>query len=361
MRYLPCFAALLLLAACQKAAPPARLPTPQEASPEQVVVHYAPSRLRVFPAAGSDPHYVLWASERPGLPAVFRPLGTTEQRSPTGFVPRAGELTFVDGRIIEAPLPGSPAKTERELPLLVYDRDAKTATQQTVTLPGPCTLRERALLQSDGQQVFVLVRCAVEDQAMVLRLDAALAVRAARTVEGAGAVELFLHHGDSDYLLQARQVLRVPPQGLAVIGSVPPPGGDAETRELLVSGELLLVVDGAAGRVIGMDRQSMGWRLEKRFAFEGSVQRLRAAVTAKRLQLVVAERGELQKTELIGIGLSLDPGKRDSGLPQRLLLGAGPAHSDHELLPLASGEGVVLVRTHDGNTGPLVALSYLQM
>lgn len=196
---------------------------------------------------------------------------------------------------------------------------------------------------------------------MVLRLDAALAVRAARTVEGAGAVELFLHHGDSDYLLQARQVLRVPPQGLAVIGSVPPPGGDAETRELLVSGELLLVVDGAAGRVIGMDRQSMGWRLEKRFAFEGSVQRLRAAVTAKRLQLVVAERGELQKTELIGIGLSLDPGKRDSGLPQRLLLGAGPAHSDHELLPLASGEGVVLVRTHDGNTGPLVALSYLQM
>ena len=360
MRILLPIAAGLSLVACQKAPPPARLPTQQEASAEHVVVSYGPSRLRVFPAA-SDNHYVLWASERPGLPAVFRPLGMTEQRGPAGFVPRAGELAFVDGRIVEAPLPSSPAKAASELSLLVYDRDAKTATQQTVTLPGPCTMRERALLQSDGQQLFVLSRCAVEDQAMVLRLDPALAVRAARTVDSAGSVELFLHHGDSDYLLQARQVIRVPPQGLPVIGTVPPPGGDAETRDLVIASDLLLVVDGAAGRVIGMDRQSMGWKLEKRFYFEGSVQRVRATATANRLHIVVSERGDAQKTELVGIGLSLALGKRDSGLPQRLLLGTGPAQSDHELAPLASGEGSVLVRTHEGNTGPLVALNYLQM
>jgi hypothetical protein len=211
----------------------------------------------------------------------------------------------------------------------------------------------------------VLARCAVEDQAMVLRLDKTLTAQAARAVDGAGAVELFLHHGDSDYLLQARQVMRVPPQGLPVIGTVPPPGGDGETRDLVMASDLLLVVDGAAGRVVGMDRQSMGWKLEKRFYFEGSVQRLRAAASASRLHIVVAERGEGQKTELVGIGMSLLPGQRDSSLPQRLLLGAGPAQSDHELAPIAdpndSVGGSVLVRSHDGNTGPLVALSYLRM
>lgn len=351
----------LSLLACQKAPPPARVPTAQEVSAEQVVANYGPSRLRVFPSGGSDASYVIWGSERPGLPAVFRPLGKTDQKALVGTMSRAGELAFVGERMVEAPLPTSPAKALATLQLLVYDRDVKTAQLQALTLPGFCTMRERALIASDGHELFVLARCAVEDLAMILRLDDALAVRAARTVDGAGSVELFLHHGDSDYLLQARQVLRVPPQGLPVIGTVPPPGGDAETRDLVVAGDLLLIVDGAAGRVIGMDRLSMGWKLEKRFYIEGAVQRLRAAASPSRLQIVVAERTGSQKTELVGIGLSLQLGPRDSGMPQRLLLGSGPAVSDHELVPLADGDGVMLLRTHDGNTGPLVALRYLHM
>lgn len=356
--FLPLVFALSLLA-CQKAPPAPRVPSAQEVSAEQVIASYAPSRLRVFPTSSGD--YVLWGSERPGLPAVFRPLGKTDKRGPAGIMSRAGELSFVGERMIEAPLPISPAKTSASLPLLVYDRDAKTAQVQTVTLPGPCTMRDRALIASDGQELFVLARCAIEDQAMVLRLDAALLVRAARTIDGAGAVELLLHHGDSDYLLQARQVLRVPPQGLPVIGTVPPPGGDAETRDLVMAGDLLLVVDGAAGRVIGMDRLSMGWKLEKRFYIDGAVQRLRACASPNRLQIVLAERTDAGRTELIGLGLSLQMGRRDSGMPQRLLLGGGPSASDHELLPIASGDEAMLLRTHDGNTGPQVALSYLHM
>jgi len=349
------------LAACQKVPPPARVPSQQESSAEHVVVNYAPSRLRLFPAPASEGRYVLWASERPGLPAVFRPLGMTEQRGPTGFVPRAGELAFVEGRIVEAPLPASPANASSVLTLLVYDKDAKTATQQMVALPGPCTMRERALIQSDGRELFVAAGCALEDKAMLLRLDASLAVRASRAVDGAGAVELLLHHGDSDYLLLGRQVLRVPSQGQPVTGTVPQPTGDVETRELLMAGELLLLVDGTVGRVIGMDRQSLGWKLDKRMYFEGSVQRLRAAASAHRLQVVVSERSESQKTELVGLGLSLVPGRRDTSLPQRLLLGAGPAHSDHELAPVGEGEGSLLLRTHDGNSGPLVAMTVLHM
>ena len=87
----------------------------------------------------------------------------------------------------------------------------------------------------------------------------------------------------------------------------------------------------------------------------------RATATGNRLHIVGSGRGDAQKTGLVGIGLSLVSSKRDSGLPQRLLLGSGPAQSDHELAPLASGDGAVLVRTHEGNTGPLVALNYLQM
>lgn len=270
MRILLSFTLACSLAACQKAPPPARVPSQQESSAEHVVVNYSPSRLRLFPAPANEGRYVLWASERPGLPAVFRPLGMTEQRGPAGFVPRAGELAFVDGRIVEAPLPASPASASSVLPLLVYDKDAKTATQQMVALPGPCTMRERALIQSDGKELFVAAGCAVEDKAMLLRLDASWAVRSSRSVDGAFAVELLLHHGDSDYLLLGRQVMRVPSQGQPVIGTVPQPTGDVETRELVMAGELVLLVDGAAGRVIGMDRQSLGWKLDKRFYFEGS-------------------------------------------------------------------------------------------
>lgn len=361
MRILLSFTLACSLAACQKVPPPARVPSQQESSAEHVVVNYGPSRLRLFPAPASEGRYVLWASERPGLPAVFRPLGMTEQRGPTGFVPRAGELAFVDGRIVEAPLPASPTKALSELPLLVYDKDAKTATQQMIPLPGPCSMRERALIQSDGKELFVAAGCAVEDKAMLLRLDASLAVRSSRSVAGAGAAELLLHHGDADYLLIGPTVMRVPSQGEPVLGTVPQPAGDVETRELLMAGELLLLVDGSAGRVIGMDRTSLGWKLDKRFYFEGSVQRLRAAASASRLQIVVSERGEAQKTELVGLGLSLGSVGRDTSLPQRLILGSGPVQSDHELAPVSDGKSVVLLRTHGSNSGPLVAMTVLHM
>src|SRR6185295_6400997 len=77
---------------CPSSKPPparsdiARLPTEKEAGPEKVVVNYGPRLLRLFPTpptgAAADAlsqGYLILASERPELPAVFRPLGVTTQ------------------------------------------------------------------------------------------------------------------------------------------------------------------------------------------------------------------------------------------------------------------------------------------
>ncbi len=357
---------LLTDTACQKASAPVRLPTPREVSEEKVIANYLPTFLHALPAE-NDAHYVLWTSERPELSAAFRPLATTEQLGPPGFAPRAEHVAFVGGRLVEAPVLPSPkalpgtAKPTPTLTLLSYDRDAKTAQPVSVPLPGPCTLTQRALLTSNGQALFVLARCNAEQAAQLLTLDASLSVVSVKTIEGAAQAELFLHHGDSDYLVSARQVMRIPPQGLPVIGTVQPPLGNAETRDCVVTGKHLWVIDGGAGRVTGMDSLSMGWVIEKRFHTEGTVTRLRAAATSSRLHIVWSEQLTTGQQRLLGAGFSLETKTPESTPPDRLHLGQVDQRNDHDLLPLASGSETLLFRTHKSNTGPSVVMQPLSL
>ena len=60
--------------------PPARVLTADEAGPEQVVVNYAPRACALLPA-GNPRAATFLGSERPLLPAVFRPLGVTARKA----------------------------------------------------------------------------------------------------------------------------------------------------------------------------------------------------------------------------------------------------------------------------------------
>lgn len=186
---------------------------------------------------------------------------------------------------------------------------------------------------------------------------------------GVTLLELYLHQPDADYLLSGRQVVRIGPdkQALPTIGTVPPPGGGAETRDLLRAGPLLLVIDGGAGRVIAMDARNMGWRFEKRFITSsghgGRVTRLRAALgTPNRLYIVTAEETSAGQG-LYGLGLTLE--EKATETPQRLSLDPklGRLPSNHELLPVAAedGGGVLLCYSRPGNTGPEVAVHRLEL
>jgi hypothetical protein len=233
-----------------------------------------------------------------------------------------------------------------------------------VNLPTPCTPTAPALLQGSGALLYALVRCPAEDRAIGLELDATGALRSSRLIDGADQAELFLYDGDSYFLAAGRQILRAGPSGLPTIGTVPPHEGSAETRDLVLADELLLLVDGVAGRVFGMDRQQLSRRFEKHLPTQRSVTRLRAVVAGQRLLVVVAERQRTGGSELFGIGLPMKKEPTTSDMtPVRLRLGGGVEASDHELVPLAAsdGGGALLVRTHAGNTGPLVALQQLRM
>jgi hypothetical protein len=369
--------ALLLLGGCRPRLPTPRLPTATEAEPERVIVNYAPPMLRVLPTAAAFAPapavahgYVLLASEQPGLPATFRPLGVTVQAPPSGFVARAGALTWTGGRVVEAPPPPAAGPT-RVANFLRYDRDAKRADPLAVPLPVACSqLAERPpLLQSVGDRIYAVVRCPAEQRAILLTLDSEVQLIAARVVEGALPTEIFLHQPDADYLLGGRQLLRLgpDPQALPTIGTVPPAGddGSGQSRELVRSADLLLVVDGAAGRVIGMEPSGLAWRFEQHFYTSGRVVRLRAALAQpRRLLIVTAERGEPPAAAAELFGTALPIAARAGEAAVRLRLGVpfgGPARSDHELVPVAaaSGGGALLVFTHLGNSGPLVALRRL--
>ena len=349
---------------CRSRPPSSRQPTPEEASAESVVVNYAPQRLRVMPMGPGDDHYLLLGTERPELVAKFRPLGVSERRAPPAVHTRAGDYAWVDGHLLEAMPPASPPRSQSQTTLLLYDRDIKQTTAQVVNLPTPCTQTAPALLQSRGALLYALVRCPAEDRAIGLELDSTGALRSARMIEGAGRAELFLYDGDAYFLAVGRQLLRAGPSGPPTIGTMPPPEGSAETRDLVIADELLLLVDGIAGRVIGMDRQQLSRRFEKLLPTQRSVTRLRAVVAGQRLLVVVAERQPTGGIELFGIGLPLEkePATSDT-TPVRLRLGGGVEASDHELVPIAAsdGGGALLVRTHAGNTGPLVALQRLRM
>lgn len=387
-RLLPAALSLGLLAGCKPSPIKERLPTSTEASPETVIANYAPKRLRVFPALGTGEsapagslgavgsslssarrRYVVLASEHPELHATFRPLGVTEKRAPEGSLARAGELAWVDGHVLEAAEP--PAGAAFEARLRIYDADGQKGVVQALPLPGICTQPLPPLIQahSDQQSATLLVRCSAERRAVLITVRADGSYVGSRTVENAGDAEHFLHHGDADYLLMGRKVMRVAANAtrstLPTIGTVPPPLGGPETRELLRSGETLLVIDGAASRVIGMDAEKLGWKFERHLPTVGNtgdrgrLTRLRAALSHDRVHIVVAE-AKGPETYLYGLGMAVD-GKEEP--PLRLILGTTLPTSDHELVPIAAadGGGTMLVRTHAGNTGPVVTVTRLAL
>lgn len=362
---------------CTGGPPPPRVLQPGEAGPEVVVVNYAPPKLRVLPlrTESGEGRYLILGSERPGLPAAFRPLGVTERKAPPGAIGRAGSLAWAAGHVVEAePFPGSPGSSARDaaadrgkatqLTLRVFDRDAKVITP--VAIPLGCEGRGQPLLAGDGTTLSALVRCTGPVGAVLFTLSAEGAILARREVPGGGEAELFLRSGDDFYLLGARQVLRASPTGPPVIAAVPA-GGGSEARDLLRTGELLVIVDGAAGRAIGLDASDLGKRFEQRFA-PGSraIKRLRAVPSASpspnddRVLIVWAEPRPGGLTELLLLALPLGPSRRPL---QRILVGSTPGDSDHELVPVArtDGGGALLVRTHQSNSGPLVALLHLHL
>lgn len=350
------FLSLLTLAtpACQPRVPQSRPPTDREAETEKTLAP-APaaewwiSRATPSPAAGpaQPASYQVWTRRSEDRP--YAVLATTGEAASPTFVPRAASSAIVAGQLFEALLSGpgtTPALDAKTLHLRATtlaasaaDETAQTATVLHVPLPLPCTQTGPALLQADGDKIQALLRCPREGHALLLTLDGQGQVVRSRRVPAAADATLFLHQPDGDYLAVARQVLRVPDapaDALPVIGTVPPPGGDGDTRELLRRGDTLLIVDGAAGRVIGMDAGRMGWRFEKRFYSQGTVVRLRSLwLTADRLWVVTAEETPTGR-ELFATQISLSD--TSSQPPLRLALGAVAA-TGHELLPLAESAG----------------------
>lgn len=321
------------------------------------MVNYGPRQLRVFPTPQG---YLILATERPELPALFRPLGVTAQRPPAGSVGRAGTLAWVAGHAVEAAGSSEPQVAR----LVVYDLDAKVGTPVQVALPSPCPCQQTAgrlpLLQGDGDKLHALVRC--NGSSILLTLDGAGRQLAGRTVAHPDAsAELYLHQPDADYLVAGRLVLRSDPQ--STVSATLPAGGPADTRELLAADALLLIVDGGSGLVTALDRRTLDRRFEGHFATGGerSVLRLRAAMgSAEQLDIVTAEStraGASGEEELFATSLRL--GKRAAG--SRLRLGGGLGL--HELVAVSpdAGGGVLLVYTHRGNTGPQVALRKLTL
>lgn len=383
-RLLGCLAGCFVgfLGGCRDRPLPPRVPTAAEAGSEQVVVNYAPSLLRVLPIAGGEAggRYLILGSERPGLPARFRPLGVTERRPPAGLVARAGPLAFCQGHVIEAAEPTPGGTTATALTLRVYDRDAKVVVPQE--LPLGCPVRGRPLLQSDGTTLWALARCDGDALLLTLGGEAApgpdgapprFSERARLVVRGGGEAELFLRSGEDTYVLGGQKVLRAGPSGPPVIGAVPPATG-RESRDLVRAGELLLIVD--SGRLIALGAAGLEPRYEQRFAPAGPVTRLRAVAAAPdRLIAVWTEsrarpEGEpgpapgagADQAELLAVSLPLGAPVRERTLV-RITLGSGPAASDHELVPVSAsdGGGALLVRTHGSNSGPLVALLHLHL
>jgi hypothetical protein len=344
--------------ACNREPPrTARLPTAAEADTETVLANYAPPRLRVLADQSSEGRgrYVVIASEHQGLPAAWRPLGVVDRPPPAGYVARAGTLVWIAGHVVTATV--APAgRGAQALTLNAYDRDGKTATASKLALP--CAPEGPALLQVVGTRLRGAVGCPAQDRAVLFWADEGGRATGLVEVPGLGQVEGLLRdeEGGADYLLGGRKVVRKAPDGKQTIGTVPPPGGGAETRELLRHRDELLVVEGAVGRVIRLGREGLSWRGEGRLPVGPKVERLRAVLAGDRLIVVTAERAGPRQMDLFGVMLPLQ-GQGPAGsssFGQRLILGAALDPSDHELAP--AGQGALLVRTHQGNTGAVVGL-----
>lgn len=364
------FAGVLFLAsvACQPRVPQARPPTDREVAAESVLGPAVAGELLVSPpAAGAPPTagYPLWT--RRSNDGVMAPAATTSEAYSARFVPRAAHTAVVGQQVFTASLPAATTPTgaadadAKTLHLRSYPRTATpgvdppaSPSDLRIALPQPCSQNEPALLQGSGDTLHALLRCPPQGYALLLSLDRQGQLTRTRRVPAAADAALFLHQPDGDYLAVARQVLRVPESpadALPIIGTVPPPGGDSDTRELLRHGDLLLIVDGAAGRVIGMDAARMGWRFEKRFYSQGTVVHLRSLLlTPDRLCVVTAEETasgrELFATQIALSDMSSQP-------PLRLALGPVMA-APHELLPLgeSAGGGALLLYTAAAGAGP---------
>ncbi len=379
LRFVLALSALSCIA-CQPRTPTARPPTEHEASPEQSVQASAPAELRIFaepaePAVnGATPAASrFFLLGRDPSDSGYRTLSASLPRAAASFVPRAAHMAWLAGQVFLARL-SSPTATNGAAssddvmsfalhisprPSEPKDAPAGEAAVRSVAvpLPQPCTQAAPALLQSEGEHLHALLRCPKEGYALLLTLNAQAQLQSSRRVPAAADASLYLHQPDGDYLAVARQVLRVPKGSedtLPIIGTVPPPGGESETRDLIRSGDLLLIVDAAAGRVIVMDAQRMGWRTEKRFYTQGTVTRARSVLLPPdRLLLVTAEDtrqgSELFATRIVLSDTSAQP-------PQRLLLGP-LTRGDHELLPVADSDGggaLLLYSRKEGSSTALV-------
>jgi hypothetical protein len=322
-----------------------------EVAPTTVVVNYGPAHLRIFPdrADSGAPRYLIVASERPELPATWRPLGVVERTPPPGTLPRAGTFAWVRDHVVKGEIAGG------QTVLLIYDRDGKKAERVPLRFPVPCTAAAPVLLVAEEDRLHGAVSCQ-GDQALVFTAGGGGALTRTVAAPGAGPVALYARHPDGDYLVAGRKVVRLLPDGRQIIGTVPPPGGGADARDLVISGADLLIVDGGAGRAIRMDRLALRWRAEGRLPTGRRVQRLRAAPGGDRLLVVWAEPAPTG-TRLYGAALRLP----DLRAPATYLdLGPGPPESDHELVPVAGTDvRALLVRTQIGSTGPLVSLQRL--
>lgn len=352
-----CCLVVLLAAGCHREPPvAARVPTVAEVSQETVLANYAPPLLRVLPdhpAERPGPRYVVIATEHRELTATWRPLAALDRVPPPDYRARAGELAWLGGRVVQG------AVREGRAELLYYDRDGKAAEHVPLATPAPCSA-EVPLLQADGERLNGVLPCPAQGRVYLFSADGRGALSRTVAVPALDGVELWERDTEADYLLQGRKLVRVATDGAQTIGTVPPPGVGAEGRALVIHSDDLLIIEGAVGRVIRMERRVLRWRGEGRFAVGKGVARLRAVVTGTRLLIVTAERAA-QGTALYATSVPLGAGSAGA----RLVLGAGPAQSDHELVPFVAGPdgeaGALLVRTHAGNTGPVIGLSRLRL
>lgn len=340
-----CAALLAAAPGCSRPAPP-RLPSVAEVSPEVVVANYAPPRLRLFTDRGSQgaERYLIVGTEMPQLVAKWRPLAVVDRTPPPGHRVRGGELAWVAGHVALAQAEGGAGA------LLLYDRDSRKADRVVLKTPAPCTVTAAPLLIGEADSLHGLLRCEKEGRSYVFSADGAGAVQ--RMDEAPLLGEIYRRGDDGDYVLGGGALLRL---GARPARAALPAAASPEARELLLGEGEVVIVDAAAGRLQRLRRDDLRAAGEARFPARPA-RRLRAALAGDHVIAVLSERRG-PGSELFGLSLPLGGGKA----PAPLFLGTGPAESDHEVVPTAGAKEVraLLVRTHEGNTGPLVALSKL--
>lgn len=359
-----CVLSVSLFAACSSRNSPARLPLPTEAPPEQILATLTATHLRLLPAlapGASDPHYLLLTRDATTPAASLGTVQTLDEQAAPDQLARAGQHAVLAGHVLFVP-PQPAAEGVKPLVIERQRLDGTPAAAFQLTLRQPCPQRPThpPLIQADAQHAYVLTRCA-GGGLRLLTLDAEGTVQTERVLSEAEDADLFLHAKDGFYVAAGRQILFwADGQALPTIGTVPPPRGTAETRELLRWGDHLLVIDGVAGRLIALHKHQMNWVFERRLDGNERIERLRAAASRDRLTIVVAER-TASGLELLGMGLSLalDSRRETEISPTRILLGPAQAPSggsDHELVPTTAigGDGVLLVYSRPGPTGTLL-------